>query len=78
MLWTNLSFFFNLFISGFTFEDDPTEDLDALIGKSNLKKQESVVKKPPIASSSTGSNLNKNVKNSISFDDFDEAFLTGK
>ena len=64
---------------GFNFEDDPTEDLDALIGKSTLKKvNESIAKKPPLASSSTGSNLNKNLKNSLSFDDFEESFLSGR
>ena len=39
---------------------------------------ESIAKKPPLASSSTGSNLNKNLKNSLSFDDFEESFLSGR
>ena len=35
-----------------------------------------MVKKPPI-SSSPAAGVNKNVKNSISFDDFDDSFLMG-
>ena len=66
-------------IEGFNFEDDPLDDLDALIGKSSLKKQtESAAKKPPIAtSSSVGSNLNKIAKTSLSHEDFDELGLFG-